>query len=298
MTAPHVLVLGAGGQLGHALIAAASEAGLDVTGLARAALDIRDRDALLRGFDAQRPDLVINAAAYTAVDRAESDATAAFSVNRDGAAAVANACAALGLPLIHLSTDYVFDGESTTPYAEEDEVAPLSVYGASKAAGERLVLLHGRAAVVRTSWLFGESGANFVKTILRLAALRPELRVVADQHGCPTPTADLATALLALGKRMIAEMRLAGIFHYAGDGALSWHDFAAAILDAAAPRLGRRPRLVPIATADYPAAARRPRNSALACMRLSALGIRPRPWRPGLERMVANSLTLDLGAAA
>jgi dTDP-4-dehydrorhamnose reductase len=297
-SAPHLLVLGAGGQLGQALVTAAGASRLAAIGLTRQQLDVTDRDGVIETLRRLRLAGVINAAAYTAVDRAESEPERAFAVNRDGAGLIAEACAALDIPLLHVSTDYVFDGTRVGSYREDDAMAPLSVYGVSKAEGEALVRRHQRAAVVRTSWLFGAKGNNFVKTILRLAGERPELRVVADQHGCPTATDDLAAALIALADKMRTNRALAGVFHYAGAGAVSWHEFAETIVALARPLTGHAPRVVPIATQDYPTAARRPRNSVLACARISALGIAPTPWQPSLATVIARSLATSTGQAA
>jgi dTDP-4-dehydrorhamnose reductase len=294
-SAPRIVVLGANGQLGRALL---DVPGIEMIGLVRRDLDLTSRTAIRDRLLTLHPDLVVNAAGYTAVDRAESEVDLAFAVNRDGAGYVADVCALLDIPLIHVSTDYVFDGTKPAPYTEDDTPNPLSVYGASKAAGEERVLSHKRAAVVRTSWLFGLVGANFVKTILHLAQSQRELRVVADQRGCPTSATDLAIALTALGRRMLADSRLAGIFHYAGAEPVSWHDFAAAILEAATPRLSQVPRLIAIPTSGYPQAATRPHNSVLACCRLAGLGLPPVSWRPALDALVMRTLTPALGNVA
>lgn len=286
-TTPRWLVLGASGQLGDALLAASNRKKQHIIGLAHAELDITDRAAVNRMLAEWRPAIVVNAAAYTAVDQAETDHTRAFAVNRDGAGHVAETCAALGIPLVHISTDYVFDGKKAEPYREEDPPAPLSAYGASKAAGEALIRdRHDRAAIIRASWLFGVAGHNFVKTIANLARHRDELRVVADQRGCPTPAPDLAAAIFALGQHMLVERNLGGIFHFAGAEPVSWHGFAVAIVESVAPFIGRHPRIVPIRTEDYPTAAQRPRNSVLDCRRLAALGIPQRSWYPGLWDVV------------
>jgi len=285
---PRILVLGAAGQLGQALTQ--RDRG-ELIGLGRADLDIADRTAVHSILPALRPDLVINAAAYTAVDRAESETARAFAINRDGAGHVAEICAASGVPLIHLSTDYVFDGAKRAPYREEDATAPLSVYGLSKAAGETLVReRHERSAVLRTSWLFAATGHNFVKTILKLARERTELRIVADQIGCPTAAPDLATAIVALGRLMLDDQSAHGIFHFAGSEPVSWHDFAAAILAVAGSRLDRRPQLSPIATTDYPTPAQRPPYSVLDCGKLGQRGIAVPSWRPGLASVIEQLL--------
>jgi len=276
-----LLATGANGQLGRALVR------LGAVGRTRAELDIGDPRAVAAALDAEKPDLLVNAAAYTAVDRAESEPDAAFAANEAGARTVAAACAARGIALIHASTDYVFDGEKPEAYVETDAIRPLGVYGASKAAGERAVLAaHPGALVVRTSWLFSADGTNFVKTMLRLAREKPALRVVADQHGCPTFAGDLARIVVAL-----AEKRLpGGIYHAAGDGPTTWHALASAVVDEAA-KTGRAPRVPvePIATTDYPTAARRPRRSILDTAKLRALGIVPAPWIDGVRAVVQAS---------
>lgn len=288
------VVLGAAGQLGCALRATRCDVGQHIIGLTHADLDVTNRQAVSRTLAELRPHLVINAAAYTAVDQAESESVRAFAINRDGAANLAEACASLDVPMIQLSTDYVFDGRKIGPYREEDEPAPLSVYGLSKAEGERLVSeRHDRGAIVRTSWLFGVDGHNFVKTIAKLARDRDVLRVVADQRGCPTPAADLADAIFALGRVMLGERAVSGLFHFAGAEAISWHGFAEAVVQRIAPALIRWPRIVPIATEDYPTAARRPRNSVLDCRKLAELGIRQKSWHPGLRAVIDELLESD-----
>jgi dTDP-4-dehydrorhamnose reductase len=271
-----VLATGGDGQVGRAL------GRLGATALPRAALDITDAAAVARalhGFDA-----VVNAAAYTAVDRAESEPERAHAVNAEGAANVARAAAARGLPLVHLSTDYVFDGEKESPYLESDPVAPRSVYGATKAAGEAAVReLWPRAVILRTSWIFSADGHNFVKTILRLARERETLRVVADQRGGPTPADDVAAAALALLARGAS-----GVMHLAGFPPTSWHGFATAIVDGARARgatLAVR-SIEPIASEDYPTAAARPRYSVLGGERAAAFGVEPPDWRAGLDRVL------------
>jgi len=275
-----VLVTGAGGQLGRALARAGA------LGPPHGALDITDAAAVLRALDEVRPDVVVNAAAYTAVDRAEAERDAAFAVNRGGAQAVASACAARDVRLVHVSTDYVFDGEKRGPYVETDAIAPINGYGASKAAGEAAVLLAlPGAIVVRTSWLFSADGANFVTTMIRLARQRPSLRVVADQEGCPTSAADLARGILELAKLGVP----GGIYHFAGAPATTWHALATATIDEAA-RLGRAPRvpIEAIATADYPTPARRPRSSVLDTAKVRALGVTPAPWLEGVRAVVTE----------
>ena len=288
------VVIGAGGQLGRALLAAPRRADERIVGMTHAELDVSDRAAVAAALTEMHPDLVVNAAAYTAVDRAESEPALAFAVNRDGAANIAEACAATDAALIHLSTDYVFDGGKRGAYDEGDEPGPLSVYGLSKAAGEHLVReRHERHVIIRTSWLFGADGHNFVKTVAKLAQERDELRVVADQRGCPTAAADLAVAIFNLARAMRAEPRVVGLFHYAGAEPVSWHGLAEAVVREIAPRLHRYPRVIPITTTDYPTPARRPRNSVLDCRKITELGIAPAAWRPSLRAVVDHLFQRD-----
>lgn len=291
-----VLLLGAGGQVGREIAALAPGRVAALAAFDRAGLDITDPDALGAALAAHRPDVVINAAAYTAVDRAESEPEAANLVNAEAPGLIARACAAHGARLIHLSTDYVFDGSKAGAYVEDDPVAPLGVYGASKEAGERAVRERLEAhLIVRTSWVYGIYGANFLKTMLRLAQTRDRLTVVADQHGCPTATRDIAEGLLA-GAAALHEGRLApGTYHLAGTGVTTWHGFASVILAHAATHTGRHPEVAPIVTADYPTPARRPANSQLSSDKLAgALGFRAAPW----QRRAAEVVDALLGAAA
>lgn len=288
-----VLVIGASGQLGQELRRAAVPGGWTMLFADRDELDLTDPSAAARALAAIAPDAVINAAAYTAVDKAEAEPKLAFAVNCTGAAAVAGQAAALGAPFLQLSTDYVFAGDKPEPYVETDAKAPLGAYARSKAAGEDAVLVaHPAATIVRTSWLFSPFGANFVKTMLRLGDSRDEIGVVADQFGRPTAADDLAQACVAIIERRLAgDGAAAGIFHYAGAGNTAWADFAEAIFNEAT-RHGRRPvHINRIATADYPTAARRPANSRLDTGKIeSVLGIRPRPWRQSLGRCLDELL--------
>ena len=295
------LILGAGGQLGHALMEAPWPARWKAVGFTRQMLDVTDLDACRRAVAAVTPSLVVNAAAMTAVDRAETEAALAFAVNEGGAGNVARAAAEHGVPLIHLSTDYVFDGTKRTSYVETDATNPLNVYGRSKGAGEVAVLGASPAhLVVRSSWIFGAHGANFAKTMLRLAAERDSLRVVADQYGCPTAAPDLAAALVRLAELVVAPCsseRPAGILHLAGTGATTWHGFAAAILEVARTRRpGLTSRVDAIATQDYPTPARRPANSVLDGGKAAALGVTLPPWEEGLRRVLDEILPLRRAA--
>lgn len=276
-----ILVFGGNGQLGQELSRAAESAGVALCALPRGSVDITDASAVGRAIDQAGPSVVVNAAAYTKVDLAERETAAAEDGNVVGPAVIAAACATAGVPLVHMSTDYVFDGQKTTPYVENDPIAPLGVYGRTKAAGEarvRETLRHH--VILRTAWVYGEFGNNFLKTMVRLAAERDELRIVADQRGCPTSTRDLASAILRIAPRLAAGDELWGTYHYAGAGIATWHGFAARIVAAQAPLTGRKPCVTPIATADYPTPARRPANSAFDCDRFARVfGFTSRPWQ-------------------
>jgi dTDP-4-dehydrorhamnose reductase len=274
-----VIVTGGRGQLGRALVSrGAVGPGVDITD-ASAVAAMLDETTGIR--------CVINAAAYTAVDRAETERARAYAVNRDGAGILASACAARGIRLLHVSTDYVFDGTSRTPYREDDPLAPLGVYGESKAEGEQAVQAVG-GTVVRTSWLFGHGGPSFVHTMVRLAKDRSELRVVDDQRGCPTFAGDLADALL----RLATTDTLAPCYHYCNAGETTWFRFATAIIDEARKhRTLACERIVPITTAEYPTPARRPAYSVLDTSRLRALGIEPPSWAVGLAQVIAEMST-------
>ena len=278
----NVLVTGGCGQLGRALVRRADTHGHAVTAVDIDKLDICD-PAQVDAY-VTRSEAVINAAAYTAVDKAEAEPERAFAVNRDGAGVLARACAEHRRRLLHVSTDYVFDGAGTRPYREDDPIAPIGVYGASKAAGDALVHAAG-GTVVRTSWLFGQGGPSFVHTIVRLAKERPALRVVADQHGRPTWTDHLADALY----RLLAVRDLAPTYHYASEGATTWHGFATAIVEVARTKIALAcERIDAITTAGYPTAARRPAYSILDTERIAGLGIAMPPWRLGLEELIAR----------
>ncbi len=291
MTGP-ILVFGSGGQLGQEVLCRADAAGLEVVGLNRARADITDPGAVARAIAATRPRLILNAAAYTAVDRAEREPDLAHAVNATGAGVLAREAAAAGVPLIHISTDYVFDGRKAGAYVEADPIAPAGVYGRTKADGEAAV----RAAapqhvILRTAWVYGAYGTNFVKTMLRLARERDVLRVVADQIGCPTSTADLAEAVWAIDRTLATGAAPWGTYHFAGDGVTSWHGLAEATVAAQAEATGRRPPVRAIATQDYPTPARRPANSALDSSRFAAtFGCRALPWRTRLGETVATLL--------
>jgi dTDP-4-dehydrorhamnose reductase len=284
-------VFGAGGQIGREICRAGWPAPFKLIPLDRNAADITKAAAVSAVIARERPDLVINLAAYTAVDRAESEPEAAWAVNCVGAAHIAAVCGEDGTPLVHLSTDYVFDGRKSGPYDEEDAVNPLSVYGRSKEAGERAVrAAASRHIILRTAWVYGAYGSNFVKTMLRLGAERPILRVVADQRGCPTAAADIAAALIAVARQNGRGGAEWGTFHFASAGSTSWHGFAEEIFASAqalsAWPSGSGPRVEPITTDQYPTAAKRPMNSVLDCRKIAVFGITPPPWQSSLPAVV------------
>lgn len=280
-----MLIFGATGQIGRALTEAATKRGWDVSGPSHTEADICDQGAVAHALRRYAPDAVVNAAGYTAVDRAESDKDRAFRTNRDGARILAEAAAAADLPLIHLSTDYVFDGSATTPYVETDVVGPLGVYAKSKEEGERAV----RAAaplhvILRTAWVYSPFGKNFLRTMLRLGSERSVLSVVDDQTGCPTSAAAIADAITTILTATKAQGFDAwGTYHCVGADAVTWYDFAKAIFDSAARFGVAAPKLHAVATKDHPRAAPRPAYSVLSTAKLERnFGIRPGPLRDSL----------------
>lgn len=283
-------VVGSKGMLARDLCDLLKARGHQVIELDLPELDIRHETQVAQTLRHFSPETVVNCAAYTDVDGAESARELAYAVNRDGACHVAKFCSNLGIPLIHISTDYVFDGKAHTPYREEDEPDPLGVYGRSKLEGEIAVRsAAGPHYIVRTAWLYGVHGKNFVKTMLNLARTRAELRVVADQYGCPTWTMDLAEVLRTFLER-IAEGNPApwGTYHFCGKGVATWHGLAEKTIETA--RLHetlRAERVVAIRTADYPTAAQRPPYSVLDCQKIElALGIEPPAWQESLKLML------------
>lgn len=282
-----LVVIGTQGQLARSL-AEITGADISVTCIGRPQLDLAHPGGIAAALADLQADVVVNAAAYTAVDKAESEADLAFRINRDGAGAVAAVCAMRDLPLIHISTDYVFDGTKAGAYHEEDACNPQGVYGASKLAGEQAVqAAKPDAVILRTAWVHSPFGNNFVKTMLRLSAERDRLRVVADQHGSPTYAPDLAVAIITIARQMAASRGMPGIFHLAGTGATTWRDFAVAVMAAA----GRGIPVDPITTADYPTPARRPANSVLATGRIeAAYSVCLPSWQEGVTRCVARLL--------
>lgn len=285
-----LLVIGRSGQLARALaVCGAGEARIRFLG--RETVDLMVPGQVADAIEAERPDLVVNAAAYTAVDDAETEKEAAFRINGEAVGEIAAAAVAVNAALIHISTDYVFDGGKPGAYVETDPVDPVNVYGASKRAGELAALeANARTVVLRTSWLYSPWGRNFVLTMLRLAHQHDRLRIVDDQHGKPTSALDLADACLAICARLAeapAESPLWGLYHYAGSGTCSWAGFAAAIFEQTGRRGGPSPGIERVGTADYPTKAPRPANSALDCTRFeTAFGVKTVPWRQALARVL------------
>ncbi|MGE5255775.1 MAG: dTDP-4-dehydrorhamnose reductase [Hyphomicrobiales bacterium] len=290
-----IMITGGEGQLGTELIAQSAAHDIEILAPTLAEMDLT-RPAHVDAFwDAFRPAAVINAAAYTAVDRAETEPELAFAVNAAAPAYLGRRCSLEGIPLIHISTDYVFDGGKASPYLEEDPVAPLGVYGRSKAEGEFAVRgALDRHLIIRTSWLYSAHGANFVKTVMRLAAERDELRIVDDQIGCPTCAADLAAAILAITDRLSAGETISwGTYHYCGSGVTSWYGLACNVLETLVRRGHMTSfRITPIPTAQYPTPARRPPYSVLDCTRIeSRFGLARPPWQSSVAKTVDRLLS-------
>ena len=292
-----ITVIGVNGQLGWALNRQGKQLGLDVVAVDLPDFNITDQAAVNTLVTQAHADVIINAAAYTAVDRAESEAQLAFAINRDGPAYLAAACADNGIALIHVSTDYVFDGTQKEPYVETDPVSPIGVYGRSKAAGEKEVRkLLPAHIIVRTAWLYGVHGNNFVKTMLRLGREQEIIRVVCDQFGCPTNAADLADAILLIAGRIAAGREIKwGTYHYCGDGATSWHGFAEAIFSLVGRQDTLRVKKIePITTAEFPTPAKRPANSVLNCDLIkNHFGVHPRAWKESLVETLHKIVTSD-----
>lgn len=285
-----LLVIGRGGQVARALAEAAPEA----TVLGREALDLEAPETIGPAIAAHAPGLVINAAAYTAVDRAEEERERAFAVNAGAVGRIAGACAASGAALLHLSTDYVYPGTKPGPHVETDPTDPVNAYGASKLAGEAAALAAcPRTTILRTSWVYSPWGRNFVLTMLRLAG-RERLTIVADQRGQPTSALDIAEACAAIAPRLAAAPEgdaAFGVFNYGGRGETTWAAFAARILERARAlgMVERAPEIVPIPTAEYPTPARRPLNSTLDCARFEGtFGVATKPWPGALDRVLGR----------
>ncbi|MBX7487834.1 dTDP-4-dehydrorhamnose reductase [Qipengyuania sp. GH25] len=288
-----VAVTGKSGQVVTALIERGGAAGHDVVALGRPEMDLSDPASVARAFELATPDVVVSAAAYTAVDKAESEPDMAYVVNGAGAGAVARAAKALGVPMIHVSTDYVFDGMLDRPYVEADPTSPTGVYGASKLAGEEAVLSeHGdNVAILRVAWVYSPFGANFVKTMLRLAGGQDKVSIVADQVGNPTNALDIADGILLVAENLLSsdDPDLRGVFHMTASGEASWANFAKAILAESAARGGPGANVRPISTAEYPTLATRPANSRLNCAHIAKVHDVTLPdWRTSYGAVVAR----------
>jgi dTDP-4-dehydrorhamnose reductase len=286
---PSVLIFGRNGQVATELAKIAPSAFAKVTFLGRAECDLSVPGSALNAIRSLSPDLVINASAYTAVDKAESEREAAVALNASAPGEMAGATAAIGAPLIHISTDYVFDGRAPGAYRETDLCAPLSVYGSTKLAGEIAIReRNSRHIILRTSWVFSPHGTNFVRTMLRLGAEREELMIVSDQTGGPTAAADIAGTIMKIAAGAHKETAAFGTYHYTGAPVTTWYDFARAIFDYAAAHGIKTPKAVrPIVTADYPTAAVRPQNSTLDCRAIHRdWGIEQPLWQSSLTQCV------------
>tara|TARA_R110000868_G_scaffold102678_1_gene282849 strand:- start:28653 stop:29558 length:906 start_codon:yes stop_codon:yes gene_type:complete len=294
---PNVLLVGATGQVGHEIALQAEAFGIAAATPLRSELDITDEASIREALELYRPDIVINAAAYTNVDRAEAETDLAFSVNGTGPALLAAACEAAQTPIFHISTDYVFDGTSPAPYRENDEINPLNAYGRSKAAGEQAIrLATKRHIIVRTSWVFGSRGTNFVKSILQRAETNAPLKVVSDEWGNPTGASDIGKLLLFLSVHCLKQISMGedptwGTYHFCNDMTVTRHQFAEVIIAGAAKRGRPECAIIPITSSALHSNAQRPRNSSLDCALIKeTFGIQTRSWKPCLEEILDQIL--------
>jgi dTDP-4-dehydrorhamnose reductase len=288
-----VLITGSHGQVGHCLVSQLSKrSDIEVIAYDRDQLDITNEQQVKTVIDALKPNVIINAAAHTAVDKAETDIDMSYAINRDGPRHLALSAKKIDALLLHISTDYVFDGDQSLPYAETDTPNPKGVYGKSKLAGEEAVAKYcSRYAILRTAWVFGEHGSNFVKTMLRLGKERPELGVIGDQYGGPTYAGDIAAALISIMGRF-ESIDQSGVYHYAGNPHVSWYQFATSIFEAAAEHgvLTTLPIVNEISADEYPLPAPRPANSRLTCSKIkSVFGIESSDWKSALNNIKAYS---------
>jgi dTDP-4-dehydrorhamnose reductase len=290
-----VVVTGRQGQVVCSLAERTAGTDIEIVALGRPELDLAGPSGeIVAAISNAKPDIVVSAAAYTHVDKAETERELAFSVNEQGARVVARAAREAGVPLIHLSTDYVFDGGKPAPYVEDDPTGPMGVYGASKLAGEHAVLAeHSDSVVLRTAWVYSPFGANFVKTMLRLAGDRDEIAVVADQLGNPSSALDIADGIIAVARNLAtsSDSGRRGLFHMAGTGEATWAEFAEGIFAASKARGGPTANVRRIASADYPTVARRPANSRLDCGKLARVhGVQLPDWRNSVEQVIGKLL--------
>jgi dTDP-4-dehydrorhamnose reductase len=288
-----ILVTGGAGQVGIELLRLQWPGSLELYAPSRDELDITGADSVVACFAQRRPQCVINCAAYTAVDKAEEEVGAAFLVNAQGPAFLSEAARRASAPIMHVSTDYVFDGSAEHPYRESDRTGPINAYGASKLAGELAVrAANPRSVILRTAWVLSAHRANFVKTMLRLGATNPSLRVVADQHGCPTAARDIAEALQRIALQALKDPNTPwGTYHFVNSGETSWHGLAEHIF---ASRGQPRPLVEAISTSDYPTPARRPANSRLDVSLIGErFGIAPRPWQEAVDEILSELATSE-----
>ena len=293
INAKRYLVTGLDGQVVQSLIQqAANDASVKIIAVGRPTLDLARPDTIAAAVMEVKPDLIISAAAYTAVDQAESESALAHAVNTDGPSALAETAAKLDIPIVHISTDYVFDGAKRTPYNEDDALSPLGVYGLSKLGGEKAVAAAtNNYAILRTAWVYSPFGKNFLKTMLRVAEGRDVVNVVDDQFGNPTSALDIADAVLAVARGLLASSNpaLRGVFHMTATGEASWADFADEIFKASAELGGPSARVTRIPSSDYPTSAQRPTNSRLDCAKLfDAFGVSLPHWQSSAKQTVAK----------
>ena len=293
-----IAVTGREGQVARSLLELGLSSGHEIIALARPALDLAAAPtSIISAVESVRPELIVSAAAYTAVDKAESEPEIARAANETAPLAIARAARKLSVPMIHLSTDYVFDGSNSISYVEDDAANPQGVYGATKFAGEKAVLgEHANSVVLRTSWVYSPFGSNFVKTMLRLARERDEIGVVGDQRGTPTSAIDIAEAVLLIASKLLSspDDSLRGVFHLAGSGEASWAEFAREIFAISAALGGPSAAVKAIATAEYPTVAKRPSNSRLNSDRMArTYGVRLPDWRESLQHVVRRLVSAD-----
>jgi dTDP-4-dehydrorhamnose reductase len=285
-----ILLTGSKGQLGREVVKAGINAGLDIISMDLPEIDITDSEKLIRIFSELKPSIVINAAAYTAVDLAETQKNLCYAVNQDGPANLTRLCGKNKARLIHISTDYVFDGKADKPYREIDPVSPVNVYGHSKAEGEKAVLAGpGKHIILRTSWLYGRYGKNFIKTMLRMGQEKKTIQVVNDQYGCPTCAYDLAEVIIVIAQRLMEnQSNNSGIYHYCGNGITTWYEFAISIFQIAGELgLKNMPLVTPITTSQFPTAAKRPLYTALDCSVIGkSFGVELKPWKHSLKKTI------------
>jgi dTDP-4-dehydrorhamnose reductase len=295
-----ILVFGGSGQLALELARLASARGIALTALTRAEVDVTDPTAVGAAFARHRPALAINAAAYTKVDLAETEVEQARRGNEIGPAVLADSCNWTDVPLVHISTNYVFDGTKSSAYAETDPIHPINVYGLTKAVGEESIRHRLRRHILlRTGWVYGEFGHNFLKTVVQLASTREELRVVSDQRGTPTSTRTLADAILRIAPRLLTGENIWGTYHFTATGMTTWHGFATRIVAAQAALTGRTPKVTAITSAEYPTPARRPANSVLDCSQfVRVFGFRADPWAEEADAVTRAFVSTQQGMAA